>query len=523
MFYGTLVLSCMMCIMIARFVYISILSQPYAYSYEDSAKSKAGQSKMASVVCSLPSCKNTAQLQCIACNMPYCSRDHQGRDWKSNRHPLKCAVLQIQKGIDEIAPLHQVFSGSNPSPQSIVKKFHWKYVANGSFGAVFSIKQRDVPNPKKFALKISVDKNPALLAREAHISMLLTTLYVDNGDVFNSLMPVVPTYDYTMAKWTYEDLEAFIWHFKQQSNNTQLDLILDRLRIVDNPVGLILMKLVRGKTIATFMPKVPDSEYVAQLTQMMLQLLLALNDLQLMVGFVHNDMHAGNVLVEELPEPVVLYYKLNNATSFNIKTKYLIRIIDFGSTRVEWEKTIHYPSVDSHTVVGKGSTTLEEFRPWVDMMTLAASLIGTMTRDQYALLRESPPTINLLTAMLSLPVDETLEETAPLLKLRALVQQIGTADKELPLVADVRRARLGMHGDIYLPDPASKSPLPRPMDVVMGAAQAFDSYQKFVPTTDDKVHDMSLQVGDKSAATIATARAMKAGSTEYGWLSALVS
>lgn len=50
------------------------------------------------------------------------------------------------------------------------------------------------------------------------------------------------------------------------------------------------------------------------------------------IGFMHNDMHAGNIFVDEIPETSFVYFVnfgKKNMQCFNVKTKYMLRIYDF--------------------------------------------------------------------------------------------------------------------------------------------------------------------------------------------------
>lgn len=75
----------------------------------------------------------------------------------------------------------------------------------------------------------------------------------------------------------------------------------------------------------------------------LLQIVNALNVANTEIGFIHNDLHLDNIIIVRLPQPMAIPLYLPNDEVKYINTKLLVRIIDFGLSRVEINGTVFHP------------------------------------------------------------------------------------------------------------------------------------------------------------------------------------
>lgn len=75
-----------------------------------------------------------------------------------------------------------------------------------------------------------------------------------------------------------------------------------------------------------------DPSYWEKATSVLIQVLLALAVAMDHCEFSHNDLHTGNVIVEELDEPRRIAYRLRNGRTFTITAPVIARIIDYDSS-----------------------------------------------------------------------------------------------------------------------------------------------------------------------------------------------
>jgi hypothetical protein len=97
-------------------------------------------------------------------------------------------------------------------------------------------------------------------------------------------------------------------------------------------VSYLLIEYVDGDIIDKYRPLIDE----ATLVQMLYQLCLALQLAQERLQFAHNDLHAGNVMIEPLRKERQLIYPLQRET-VTITSEYLVRIIDYGYSHIQLE------------------------------------------------------------------------------------------------------------------------------------------------------------------------------------------
>lgn len=482
--------------------------------------------------CSLVDCTAGATQQCRVCARPFCSVEHRDRDWIVSTHPLDCAVARIRDGLGDASTLN-LQKQPRITPAWISSMVNLEYIANGMFGVVF--KATDFNNGTVRVLKVFSNKSASDLAREAHVSMLLSTLYVDNGDPTHTIAPVIISYDYGVSTWSKVQLSNFLSQYipphilrvnKESLKNFILhdDALL--MRSIKTQVGFMLMEMVPGRSLFETLKSLDAESYVAVLPELLLQILLILADLQRALEFVHYDLHPDNVIVQKLDAPVVLCYTLQNGVSYNIKTRYVVRILDFGISRLQWKDVVYYaPNPGYKFGSSPAPTHLDKYRPWNDCMTLAATLIFSTVDDViYQELLRKLPVVALLQSMIG-PSDSAADPSTNAAEgvRRAFKRIFGLLAKDGSddLFAQLHEQCKQMIGTIYDYSPGAKGFSAR--DVVLGSDLLFEKHKKYVASGDDRVYDMNLQIGHKSGATVVAASdAMAAGSSLFGWMSSLV-
>lgn len=96
----------------------------------------------------------------------------------------------------------------------------------------------------------------------------------------------------------------------------------------------LLMESIQGTTFKDFISTHTDSEIFAAYLQIILSVALAYEEMD----YTHYDLHTGNVLIQELDKPYLIRYTLrtdkNRYTDYFVLTKYLAKIIDYGTSHV---------------------------------------------------------------------------------------------------------------------------------------------------------------------------------------------
>jgi serine/threonine protein kinase len=137
--------------------------------------------------------------------------------------------------------------------------------------------------------------------------------------VINNLVQICPNFIFTFS---YRE-EPYIYK-------------LDRGKEVT-----VLQEYVEGPTLQEFLKKCSFNAYM----EVMLSLQCALQIGQNMAGFVHHDLKPWNIIVNILPEPVIIEYTVGLEVTYKLKTRYIPMIIDYGKSHVIFEN-VHYGIID---------------------------------------------------------------------------------------------------------------------------------------------------------------------------------
>lgn len=82
----------------------------------------------------------------------------------------------------------------------------------------------------------------------------------------------------------------------------------------------------------------------------------------------HGDLHSSNILIQELPKPITLTYFLPNGRKFEVNSRYIVKVIDYGFFAVI--------NRNNYYVTSLASTFPELFLPAQDIYSFTANLYG---------------------------------------------------------------------------------------------------------------------------------------------------
>ena len=112
-------------------------------------------------------------------------------------------------------------------------------------------------------------------------------------------------------------------------------------------ITLEIMKRYKSGSLNKYKNKLELNEVINIMKQLLLAQIIAFNK----TGFLHNDIHLGNILVEKTKEQENIKYKVDTGTiekrKFNIQTNFKTIISDF----------------DKSTIYNSGNLTIDEYMP----------------------------------------------------------------------------------------------------------------------------------------------------------------
>lgn len=159
-----------------------------------------------------------------------------------------------------------------------------KNLGAGTYGSVFGIKAKN----KRFAVKTITDGRH--IYREVYAYSLINK--------------VIEKYN----------IPNFIYFFALVENKIVLDFIGRK-----------------SENIYTNDPFIEDRE--KQIFLIIIQIICALSVAHMECGFIHNDLHHGNILIQKIPLNYI--YTLENGKKVHIECDYTARIIDYGLSNVK--------------------------------------------------------------------------------------------------------------------------------------------------------------------------------------------
>lgn len=202
-----------------------------------------------------------------------------------------------------INALHE--TPNDPNLKTIIQKL--SLLSAGSYGEVFLAKNKNVP---LFVVKRSLSLDDTL-DHEAFVGLM----------ALNNIRFMTPAFIYTYGlfdclKMKKNSDDSYSWC---SMPNTRSDFLL-----IEN--------LGSSKTLSQYIQS-SELNYI-ELMKIIIQVVSGLNVAYKKFGFTHYDMHAANILIQELPWEVSVPIYIGTDL-FYIKTHKLARIIDYGMSRIK--------------------------------------------------------------------------------------------------------------------------------------------------------------------------------------------
>ena len=132
---------------------------------------------------------------------------------------------------------------------------------------------------------------------------------------------------------------------------------------LDVAIYLILQKIEGNTLRALVNTKVPRDEFIGILFQIVYTC-----ELMARSGIVHNDLHAGNILVETIPKTTLIYF-IDESTYVKFTTRYLVRFFDFD---LSTSRSVTNPFIDGYMCDSYGVCNIPNDK--FDLFTITADL-----------------------------------------------------------------------------------------------------------------------------------------------------
>lgn len=152
--------------------------------------------------------------------------------------------------------------------------------------------------------------------------------------VINNLLRLCPNFVFTLG---YRDEQSIRYTYADYTN------IGSGTNIKETTV---LQEYINGPTLQEFLKNCTLKSYLEILLSLSLALIIA----QTNYGFVHHDLKPWNIIINILPEPIIIEYYLRPEEDgtdvvYKIKTKYIPVIIDYGKSHVIYNN-VHYGIIE---------------------------------------------------------------------------------------------------------------------------------------------------------------------------------
>jgi hypothetical protein len=136
--------------------------------------------------------------------------------------------------------------------------------------------------------------------------------------------------------------------------------------LYDIKENTVLQEYVYGPTLQEFLKNCSLKSYLEVILSLSCALIIA----QKYYGFVHHDLKPWNVVVNILPEPIIVEYSLGNKDGkdvvYKIKTRYIPIMIDFGKSHVIY-RNVHYGIVEPF-----------KLNEYIDLFTMVISTVNEL-------------------------------------------------------------------------------------------------------------------------------------------------
>lgn len=168
--------------------------------------------------------------------------------------------------------------------------------------------------------------------------------------VINNLLKICPNFVFTLG---YRD-EPYISYSNYNAYNSSIK------------ENMVLQEFIKGPTLQEFLKSCTMKSYLEIILSLSCALIIAQNT----YGFVHHDLKPWNIMVNILPEPIILEYYLrtenNQDLVYKIKTRYIPVIIDYGKSHVIYNN-VHYGIIEPFSI-----------NKYIDLVTLLLSTINEL-------------------------------------------------------------------------------------------------------------------------------------------------
>ena len=389
------------------------------------------------------------------------------------------------------------------------------WIGRGSNGTVFLLRH-DATN---YAGKVMLDAG-ADAARELLIASVLTEAYTDAASATDVTAPIVKYYDSGTAQWKRSAVSDF---FEpkipvEQIRDVRRTDVLQSSRAAAYPdemvdVSLMLMEYAGPNTLhdllaGDFTDRVALWEEVV--LAVVCQTMCTLDALGMMFNFNHLDLSTSNVILNESAEASVYRHALASDTVYYVRSSYQAKLMDFGSSRLQYQNQELVPDWTGNTYQAGGArpNTPAHFVPWADITALALAMLASMSSATWRALPRESPLFDVLLSMLpvSLPAGDQLSEVIMVLRGFILLRKAG--DESVMDIQPIRPTAATARLVVYAPLDAG----PSPRSVLQANPAAFDRHLNYRPVDADRVLDQTLHVGDQSPATRAAWRALQSAS-----------
>ena len=179
-------------------------------------------------------------------------------------------------------------------------------------------------------IKLTTDKGVELLAKVGYQrrNIKLDELFAENFiykflNKFN--LPFVVEY---VKQFTCSDIDAFLNQFPATISNKLYQLYTGPE--IDRGMNILLTKMCsdKCKTLHELLNSGIDSKESNAILLQCMYTLVYFEE----IGLQHNDLHMGNIFVEENPSNISL--KFNDKVTFNFSSKYLVKVYDFDFSSI---------------------------------------------------------------------------------------------------------------------------------------------------------------------------------------------
>jgi len=145
----------------------------------------------------------------------------------------------------------------------------------------------------------------------------------------------------------------------------------------------LVMEHINGLTFEKWIKS--DKFNMADYLFILIQIALSLQFAQQYCGFVHYDLTPWNIVIQEVKIPVTFDYILGHNKVYQIKTKYIPVIIDYGKSHVIY-KNIHYGFINMYKI-----STIQ------DILSILITSLNLIVNNEYSLRKcDKKDIINLL-------------------------------------------------------------------------------------------------------------------------------